>query len=111
MKLPKTMTARGRTYKCKYSEFPVDDHGEISAGICDTELKELEIQIGLKPEQTLEVFIHEWLHAIWEELGLDNEKLPKILEHVLVCAISKDMVINRKELIFMLRQLPHSQKT
>ena len=67
-----------------------------ASGLCCDKNKLIEIEKGLKPELELEVFIHEWIHAVWYEAGIDNQRVSLALEHMLMNPIQKDMVINAR---------------
>ena len=106
LKLPKCINIRGRDYSIKYVEQPLDHNGIFGEGTCDCETKEIELKKDLDPLTCAEYFFHEYFHGLWTELGLADDPMPRILEHVICNGLSKDIINNRKLIIKLLSQLP-----
>jgi len=94
MKLPRFMKVRGRTWRVRVVDDLKNDDGLSASGLCSDKLKLIEIELGMTDDQSFEVFIHEWLHAVWYECGIDDENVPSWIEHWFVGAVSKDMQLH-----------------
>ena len=98
MYIPKKLDVRGTTWIINHVEQPVGDDGELANGTCEPIARVIELKKDLPPLLMLEVFFHEWVHAEWFEAGIDDE-LPdqhKWVEHMIIAAVSKDLVNKRK---------------
>lgn len=96
--LPKKISVRGQEYQVLVKDSPIDHKGNLCDGTCSDSNKIIEISKDLTPDRQLEVFFHEWLHAIWNEIGFDDEDIPAWVEHMFIIAISKDIVLNKREI-------------
>jgi len=107
MILPDKMLCRSRFYKLVKSNNLAKEGAE---GSCYFVTKILEIDCAKKNEHTAEIIFHEWGHGIWFEQGLNEEPLPEMLEHMVISPFAKDMVVNRKEIVLILLQIPGMKK-
>lgn len=94
--IPKSIIVRGRKWLVKFVEDLQNEDGVKSAGLCCDKTKTIEINKGMTADQIFEVFVHEWLHSVWFECGIDDEGIPQWVEHWFVNAIAKDMAIHAK---------------
>jgi len=44
----------------------------------------------------LEVFLHEYFHAVWHEAGIDEEDIPIWIEHIFVVGLARDLIRNKQ---------------
>lgn len=98
MKLPKTIQVRGRPWKVLEKDVVLDEKGNVVAGACATgnNIREIEIEKESVGIGKLEIFLHEYFHGVWYETGLDDEEIPRWVEHIFLIAITKDLINNRK---------------
>lgn len=96
MYFPKTLDVRGTKYKVRIVDQPFDEKGEPVNGTCCGMRKEIEIIKDLPPTIVLEIFLHEYVHAVWFEMGIDEEDIPVWVEHIIIAGVSKDLVNNRE---------------
>jgi len=54
------------------------------------------LEIDQLPENMLDTFIHEYVHALFDTTGANEERIPKWLEHIYIVALSRDLTNNRK---------------
>jgi len=96
MIIPKKMRIRGSYWYINRVDMPIGEDGKPEAGTCDPKTKTIEIEKAIKGDRLLEIFLHEYFHAIAFEVGIDDEEPPSWIEHMLVIAGSKDMTNNKE---------------
>jgi hypothetical protein len=83
------LMVRGTKWKIKFvKRMPPGE--DDACGLCDTEAHIIYIKKGMKPDVTMETFLHEYMHALMFEIGL-HEEFSKEIEHTIVVALSRDM--------------------
>lgn len=65
-------------------------------GLTHLDKKIIEIEKNLPAKRMLEVILHEYIHAVWDEAGFWTEPIPEWVEHMLIVVLSKDMARNKK---------------
>ncbi len=95
MFLPKTLVIRGCAWRIVLSAQPIDDNGEFANGTACGLQKQIELKRDLPPSLLLETFLHEYIHAVWFEQGIDEEDIPVWIEHMVIAGVSKDVVNNK----------------
>ena len=90
MKLPRKIKVLGRPWTVVVKEGLVLE-GHPCMGLCDHSTKTIHILKGMNIEDTKETFIHEWVHAVWGELGIHEDCMQPWIEHMIVVAISKEL--------------------
>lgn len=93
-KFQKTILVRGSKWKVRIKENLRDTDGTPCLGLCDSEKKLILIEKNLPKNIFIEVLLHEYLHSVWFETGMDDTEQNDILEHILINPIAKDMVNN-----------------
>lgn len=96
MKIPSSINVLGKKWKVKRLKTCHDSDGKIVDGTAC--FKDKTITLTKDAPNEIEIFIHEWLHAIWFESGIEDE-LPdklKFLEHWAIIPAARDMVENQK---------------
>lgn len=90
-----TIRVKGVSWKLKTKKNLSDPTDGIAVmGYCDPRNKAIFIDSDLNYPEFVETVLHEYMHAIWFELGLDDEHIPKWVEHMFINGISKDMIVN-----------------
>lgn len=82
---PKVIQVKDALYEVKWfskGDEPDQEHDTI--GYCDGIDHVLYVRTRLKPRVRLETFVHEWLHAVEYEYGLE-------IPHALVYALEKPL--------------------
>lgn len=97
MKLPSFIMVRGEKWVVRVEELPLDDDANPVSGFADGSKKEIVLDQELKGNDLIEVFFHEYAHALAFEVGIDDEGVPTWIEHMLVVGLGKDFVHNRKK--------------
>lgn len=93
MNIPKRLKILGRPWKVVYKKEIVMD-GVQCAGLCDFEKKTIFLLKELPQDLQFEVFLHEFFHAVFFEIGIDFEQVPQWVEHLFIAGISRDMLQN-----------------
>lgn len=92
-KFKKTLRIRGARWTIRLQEF-LRDEGTPCLGLCVLDQKLILIEKHLPRDLFIETLLHEYLHAVWFELGIDDQEPPEALEHWVINGICKDMVLN-----------------
>ena len=91
MKIPKKLKICGHTYSVETKKEPTVD-SEVVFGACYYKEQRIVLQEGMKEDRAKEVFLHECIHAIDDELRLDlGEQRVNTLGLML-----KDLIVNNK---------------
>ena len=97
MKLPREIPIRGTKWLVKLEDVVMDGKGELVHATCCVDHQTIELEKELKPIRLLEFFLHEYIHAVWFETGIDDEdNVPKWVEHMIIVPLARDIVNNRK---------------
>lgn len=70
MKIPKKIWVCGQVFNVIYRKKVYDEHGTELLGLCDTNKCIVYLKKGLTPEKKKEVFLHEFCHALFENLNI-----------------------------------------
>lgn len=89
----RSLVIRGSSWKIKLVK-SLHDNGTPCLGLCISDTREILIERGLPGDIFMEVLLHEYFHAVWFEIGLDDNEPPEWIEHIIITNIAKDMVIN-----------------
>lgn len=80
MKLPRKIIIKGATWKIKKQKEVYDDDGNACLGLCNFENKIIYLEKQMDSKKMLEVFFHEFIHALTYEIHLDiGEKAEEML--------------------------------
>jgi Zn-dependent peptidase ImmA (M78 family) len=90
----KSIKIRGALWKIQTKFCLRDTDGTPCLGIADLEKKIIWIERDLVPEVFKEVLLHEYMHAIWHEAGLCDIDISEDVEHWVINAVAKDIVLN-----------------
>lgn len=94
MKLTKRfIMVRGTKWKIRVKrnlKFPDDDINVM--GYCDSITRTIWIEKNQPKRLFVETLLHEYLHALWFESGIDDEQVPEWIEHIFINCIAKDML-------------------
>lgn len=91
MKMPRKILVLGRPWKIKYVKKVVDDDGTKCHGLCKPDEKIILIEKG--PSNMMkETFFHEWFHAVWYELGMQDEEVPEWIEHIILNGVVREQL-------------------
>lgn len=102
MKIPKFFLARGMKYKVTTHLDPIIYQEEEVEGLFCPKEKELKVDLNQNQTDLRSNILHEWFHAIWHECALIEEEIPPWVEHIIICAIARDIVLNKKSVIELL---------
>ena len=91
MKWPKRIMVLGRPWKIKYVKKLLDDDGTHCHGLCKPEIKTLLIEKN-PIDLMKETFFHEWFHAVWFELGMQDEEIPEWVEHIILNGVVREQL-------------------
>ncbi len=89
MKLPKKKKIKGKLWRIREVNQPIDSDNGKCIGTCDYITRTIEIKRTLSKDSKLRTYLHEVLHAAWFESGLHleekrDEKLTQDLEDILL---------------------------
>ena len=95
MKITKrSFLVRGQPWKIKLVQNLRDDDGTPCLGLCDNQRKVISLCLSLEQPQLLEILLHEYIHAVFFELGFEDEDYLSLFEHILINAIAKDFTLS-----------------
>lgn len=97
MKIPKEVNICGQTFKIIYKKNLQQD-GQDLLGLCDVNSCAIYLKTGLTEQKKKEVFLHECIHAIAENLNLNlNENKVNLLGiHILSLITNNKLNFLRK---------------
>jgi hypothetical protein len=70
MNIPKRVRICGMTFDVIYKKDLTDEKGQALLGLCDVNECKIWLKKGLVPEKRKEVFLHECLHGILDNLNV-----------------------------------------
>jgi len=95
MKIPSKIDIKGSSYRIfliKKEEMP-----DNAAGLCNTQKKAIALSNDLKGKQLEQIFLHELIHAVTEEVGLTQASISDDAFEIISEAIST-FIIDRFDL-------------
>lgn len=93
MKIPEKIIIEGRVWLVKRKWRIVQD-GESCDGLCVPETRSIFILHGLPKDELVQVFMHEFLHAIAFEKGMYLTRLSGDFEELFVHSFAKEILSN-----------------
>jgi len=90
----KSLRIRGHTWRVSTKFFLRDDDGTPCLGLCDFEKKQIFIEKDLPVSLFVEVLLHEYMHACWFYTGIEDEDVPKWIEHVAINSFCKEITLH-----------------
>jgi len=96
MKIPKNINICGQQFKISYKKKIEQDEEEL-LGLCDVNTCTIKLQTGMNDTKKKEVFLHECIHAIDENLrlGLGEKKVNILAIHILSLITNNKLNFNR----------------
>lgn len=91
---PETIVINENIWTVKFVRGPIEDEdgrGRDTVGLCDPSDQTIYIKMGQTPEERLKTFLHELLHAIENEYGIE---IPHSLVHKLEDPFAKFLIDN-----------------
>ena len=92
-KFSKTILIRGHKWKIRLQN-EIRDEGVPCLGLCISDKRLILIERHLPEDMFVEILLHEYFHAVWFEVGIDDNEPPEWLEHMFICGLSKDIMLN-----------------
>jgi Zn-dependent peptidase ImmA (M78 family) len=110
MKIPKYLIACGVKHSIKQFEgsFYGDD-GEELHGLFLPITREIMITNDLPTTVVQENVLHEFFHAILHQTGFTQDELSPIAEHIIVNSFAREILVNKKAILNLLR--PNAKKS
>jgi Zn-dependent peptidase ImmA (M78 family) len=89
--LPKKLSIKGNDWAIKKQTNVKDEDGNECLGLCVYDTKKILLEKGMTKSSELEVFFHEFLHALLHEIHLD---IGRQADEMLVEAITQEVFKN-----------------
>lgn len=90
MKLPKKISIEGKQWTV-IRKWRIVENGVECDGLCVSEKREIWVCHGLPEAEAFQIFMHEYLHAVFIEKGIHLLSIPPEVEEMLVHGISKEL--------------------